>query len=600
MGVNRRQHSKRAAYLCVLVLLSSCLQHEDPRPQPPDTTLSTFTLSYGELNPPFQANLTEYTLEVPFLVTSLRVTAVASEPTTTITVDGVAVVPGVESRPLALEADTTTVEIVVTAADGVTTQAYHVTVTRQSITQFAQRAYVKASNSAGGDLFGHAVALSGDTLVVGAPYEDSSDSGVDADQTDNSASLAGAAYVFVRDGSTWTQQAYLKASNAGAGDQFGYSVALSGDVFAIGAPNEDSSAVGVNSGGQADNGAAASGAAYVFVRNGTTWTQQAYLKASNTGAGDQFGTAVAVSGETLAVGAHLERSAAAGVNGNQSDDSAAGAGAVYVFERDGVTWSQQAYLKASNAQAADNFGWSLALSADTLAVGARDEDSAATGVNGNQADDSAPLSGAVYVFVRDGDAWSQQAYIKASNTDSVDRFGWSVALAGETLVVGAPDFSSVTTFGANPSANGVDLAGTVYVFERDGTTWTQQAYVTASNAQADDRFGFDVALSGDMLVVGAIFEDSASPGINTGNQLDDSLRDAGAAYLFERVGTVWEQRAYLKASNPGRIDALGYGVDVDNDTVVLSAPGEASSATGIDGDQADDMGNLSGAVYVFR
>jgi hypothetical protein len=151
-------------------------------------------------------------------------------------------------------------------------------------------------------------------------------------------------------------------------------------------------------GNQADNSATSSGAAYVFVRSGATWTQQAHLKASNTEAGDQFGTNIAISGDTLVVGASIEGSNATGVNGNQADNSASFSGAAYVFVRSGTSWSQQAYLKASNNEAGDQFGSSVALSGDTLVVGTQGEDSNAVGVNGNQADNSASFSGAVYVF----------------------------------------------------------------------------------------------------------------------------------------------------------------------------------------------------------
>jgi hypothetical protein len=199
-----------------------------------------------------------------------------------------------------------------------------------TIDPIAQQAYLKASNTGAGDEFGDSVAVSGDTVVVGAWGEDSSATGVNGDQADNSASNSGAAYVFVRSGGVWSQQAYLKASNTGAGDFFGWSVAVSGDTVVVGAQYEDSSATGVN-GNQADNSALDSGAAYVFVRSGGVWSQQAYLKASNTGAGDEFGRSVAISGDTVVVGAPSEDSSAVGVNGNQADNSAADAGAAYVF-----------------------------------------------------------------------------------------------------------------------------------------------------------------------------------------------------------------------------------------------------------------------------
>ncbi len=186
----------------------------------------------------------------------------------------------------------------------------------------AQQAYLKASNTGAFDLFGStSVAVSGDTVVVGALYEESNATGVNGDQADNSASAAGAAYVFVRTGTNWTQQAYLKASNTDVLDEFGGSVAISGDTIVIGAMLESSSATGVN-GDQGDNNAEYAGAAYVFVRTGTNWTQQAYLKASNTGAGDFFGSSVAVSGDTLVVGAAHEGSNATGVNGDEGDNNA--------------------------------------------------------------------------------------------------------------------------------------------------------------------------------------------------------------------------------------------------------------------------------------
>src|SRR2546425_1058073 len=146
--------------------------------------------------------------------------------------------------------------------------------------------------------------ISGDTIVVGAPYEDSSASGVNGDQGNyNFGGEFGAAYVFVRNGTTWSQQAYLKASNPDVNDSFGYSVAICSNTVVVGAKEEWSNAIGVN-GDEANNSAQYAGAAYVFIRNGTTWSQQAYLKASNTGVSDRFGHSVAVSGDTVVVGAY--------------------------------------------------------------------------------------------------------------------------------------------------------------------------------------------------------------------------------------------------------------------------------------------------------
>jgi hypothetical protein len=240
--------------------------------------------------------------------------------------------------------------------------------------------------------------VSGDTVVVGAYLEDSNATGVNGNQTDNSARDSGAAYVFVRNAGVWSEQAYLKASNTEASDEFGLSVGVSGDTVVVGASRDDSNATGVN-GNQSDNSGFECGAAYVFVRNAGVWSQQAYLKASNTENGDQFGVSVAVSGDTVVVGAFGEDSSATGVNGNQSDNRAQLSGATYVFVRNAGVWIQQAYLKASNTGETDLFGSSVAVSGDTAVVGAYFEDSDATGVHGIGDDNRAQQSGASYVFL---------------------------------------------------------------------------------------------------------------------------------------------------------------------------------------------------------
>ena len=478
----------------------------------------------------------------------------------------------------------------------------------------AQQAYVKASNTGENDFFGYSVAVSGNTMVIGAYQEDSAATGVNGTQNNNNAADSGAAYIFVRTGTNWTQQAYLKASNTGAGDYFGYSVAISGDTVVIGAPFEDSSSVGIN-GNQNNNNAADSGAVYVFVRNGTTWSQQAYLKASNTGTGDGFGAGVAISGDTVVIGA-AEDSNATGVDGNQNDNSATDSGAAYVFVRNGTTWTQQAYLKASNAGAGDAFGagrslytaplaGTVAVSGDTILVGAYGEASNATGVNGNQSDNSAPSAGAAYVFVRSGTTWTQQAYLKASNAEAIDFFGYSVAISGNTLVVSAGgESSNATVVNGNQSDNSAPHSGAAYVFVRHGTNWIQQAYLKASNTDSQffmgpgDFFGWSVALSGDVVAVGTPFESSSATGVN-GDQSNNVALYSGAAYVFARSGTNWNQQAYLKASNTGGHDGFGYSAAVSGDTVVSGALGESRSGTGVNGDQLSCCVFGSGAAYVF-
>jgi hypothetical protein len=402
---------------------------------------------------------------------------------------------------------------------------------------WTQQAYLKASNTESLDCFGESVAIDGDTIVVGAYGEAGRFGG---DPTSNGAPMSGAAYVFVRSGTTWTQQAYLKASNADKNDTFGWSVAVDTDTIVVGAAWESSAATGVN-GDQSDNSAPMSGAAYIFARTGTTWTQQAYLKASNTGADDRFGQDVDLSGDTVVVGAWAEDSAASGVDGNGADNSAYQAGAAYVFARSSdangaVTWAQQAYLKASNSVAYDQFGESVAVDGDTVVVGAAWEDSAATGVNGNQNDNSVDGSGAAYVFVRTVAAqgapiWAQQAYLKASNTDESDYFGQSVAVDGETVVITSThEDSAATGVNGEQSNNMAQDAGAAYVFARTGTTWAQQAYIKASNSNYRDYFGESVAVDGETIVVGAMWEDSSSTGVNgSQNTMSDH---SGAAYVL--------------------------------------------------------------------
>lgn len=333
-------------------------------------------------------------------------------------------------------------------------------------TTWTQQAYIKASNTGAGDQFGFSVALKGNTLAVGALVEDSNATGVGGNETDNSASGSGAVYVFTRTGTTWIQQAYLKASNTGAGDQFGISVALDGDTLAVGAQNEDGNGTGVNSGAETDNSLPDSGAVYVFTRSSTTWTQQAYVKAFNAGASDLFGRSVALDGDTLAVGAYREDSNGTGVNsGAEADNSVTDSGAVYVFTRTGSSWAQQAYIKASNASANNRLGFAIALSGDILAAGSSGEDSASTGVGGDQNNNSATDSGAVYIFIRTGTTWTQQVYVKASNTGAGDQFGVSVALSGDTIVAGASTEDSNGT-GVNSAAeadNSAADSGAIYV-----------------------------------------------------------------------------------------------------------------------------------------
>ena len=464
---------------------------------------------------------------------------------------------------------------------------------------FTPGAYLKANNTGPVDLFGTSVAISGNTAVVGAPEEDSAATNVNGNGADNTAQDAGAAYVYVKTGDTWTFQAYLKPRNAEAGDRFGESVAIFGDLIVVGAPQEDSNATGVN-GSRNDNTAQDSGAAYVFRRSGTSWSQRAYLKASNTDANDRFGSSVSISGNTVVVGAVFEDSSDSTIDGNQLDNTASRAGAAYVFSRTAGVWAQQSYLKADNIEANDQFGTSVAVDGDTIVVSSLLEDSASTGVGADGLNNNATDSGAAYVFFRVGGVWSQQAYLKASNTESQDQFGKAVAISRDTIVVGNPfDASDSNGINADDQNNNALKAGSAYVFVRNINVWSQQAYLKASNANGNDQFGGAVSVSGDSIIVGAIGEDSGAKGVN-GNQQHNSVASSGAAYVYVRSGTTWTQRGYLKASNTEFNDTFGHAVGVSGNNAIVTAESEDGAGLEVTGDPDDNSANQSGAAYTYN
>jgi hypothetical protein len=372
-----------------------------------------------------------------------------------------------------------------------------------------------AVDGADRDHFGSSVAISGDTVMVGA------------DQADW---YSGAVYVFTRSGETWTQRQKFTASDIESGDRFGGSVAIDGDMAVVGA---DGSAADGNP-----------GAAYVFARSGETWAQQQKLTASGGAAGDYFGWSVAISGDTVVVGADR-----AVVDANSDR------GAAYVFTRSGWTWTQRQKLTASDGKVGDRFGYSVAIDGDTAVVGAGYAD---VGLKLDQ--------GAAYVFTRSGETWTQRQKLTASDSALGAYFGSSVAISGDTVVVGA----------RGAYVDGEVNQGAAYVFTRSGETWTQQQKLTASDGTARDHFGSSVAISGDTVVVGASQADVG------GNY------HQGAAYVFARSGATWTQRQKLTTSRGAAQAFFGGSVAISGGTMVVGAHG------------ADIGANESqGAAYVF-
>lgn len=299
--------------------------------------------------------------------------------------------------------------------------------------------------------------------------------------------------------------------------------------------------------------------------------------------GDHFGSVVALTDDTLVVGVPGEDSAATGVNGDSSNQDAVDSGAAYVFTHRVDEWFFHSYLKASNTDDGDLFGAAVAISGDTVVVGAPYEDSTSP----------TRAIGAAYVFVRRGGNWSQQALLKSDSSGSFGGFGGSVAISGDTIVVGASD----------PGLSG---NGAAYVFTRSGEQWTQSAVLVATSPDAYDYFGSSVAIERDTIAIGAPGEASSATGVDGDATLNDEMW-AGAAYVFERRSGGWTQTAYLKTRfGSGRCfrcdsarDTFGASVSVQGDRVLVGAPNEDSNAVGINGSNynGDPVGH--GAAYLF-
>jgi len=383
--------------------------------------------------------------------------------------------------------------------------------------QNVQQDKLTASDGAANDYFGDSVSISVDYAIVGAWCDD--DKGLDS----------GSAYIFAPDYlncSDWDQIVKLTASDGAAEDYFGDSVSISGDYAIVGAWGDD------------DRGLD-SGSAYIFKYGGTTWVQQAKLTASDGAVNDCFGQSVSISGGYAIVGA------------DYGDGKVADSGSAYILKYDGTTWSQQAKLTASDGTAGDQFGNSVSISGGYALVGAYNDDDRGTN------------SGSAYIFKLVGTTWIQQAKLTASDGAAGDSFGWSVSISGDYAIVGS--------FGDDDKGN---ASGSAYIFKRDGTTWSEQAKLTASDGAAVDSFGFSVSISGDYAIIGARYD-------------DDKGTDSGSAYVFKHDGTTWSQQAKWNASDGAEDDFFGYSVSISGDYGIVGASHD------------DDRGSKSGSAYMF-
>ncbi|MEK7830022.1 MAG: FG-GAP repeat protein, partial [Acidobacteriota bacterium] len=364
-------------------------------------------------------------------------------------------------------------------------------------TNYTPLTQITAFDGEDNDIFGNQVALSGDTIVIGAFRDDAP-----ADQQ-------GSVYVYVRSGNSYAFQRKLTADDGAASDYFGAAVAISGNTIVVGASGQNSS----------------HGAAYVFVRSGTSWSQQQKLVDGALIAQDSFGYAVAISGDTIVVGAPYDD-----IGSNE------GQGSAYVFTRSGTTWSQQQKLTAGDGTANSSFGDAVAISGNTLLVGA----------SGYQV-----ATGAAYVFTRSGATWSQQQ--KLTGSEVLSRFGQSVALDSGS--------ANTAVIGAHYENNG---QGAAFVFVRSGSSWSQQQKLTVADASVQPYFGFDVAIYGETVVIGA-------PHDSFGNQ-----NDRGSAYVFTRSGATWSQQQKLIDVGGYQANLFGRSVALGADTILVGAPGKYS------------------------
>jgi hypothetical protein len=379
---------------------------------------------------------------------------------------------------------------------------------------FVEAAKLLPSDGANFDQFGYTVAISGDTAVVGAYLND------------DNGNASGSVYVFVRNGNNWTEQQKLLASDAAADDQFGSSLDIDGDTIVVGAYGDD------------DNGTSA-GSAYVFVRNGALWSELQKLLPGDVEAGDQFAQVIAISGDTI-----IASCAGDDQNGTVS-------GSAYVFVRNAGSWSQQQKLFPSDPAAQDLFGDAVDIDGNTVVIGAYGDD------------DNGSSAGSAYVFVRNAGVWTEQQKLLAADGTASDIFGDEVAISGDTIVVGA----------YWDADNGAET-GSAYVFVRSAGNWSQQQKLLPSDSEVGNRFGQAVAISEDTVVVGAYLN-------------DDNADNSGSAYVFVRSGAVWTEQQKLLTSDAAENDFFGSTVAIDGDTIVIGAFGD------------DDNEQASGSAYVF-
>ncbi len=449
-----------------------------------------------------------------------------------------------------------------------------------------QEAYLKAVSPDRTDEFGHAIAVYGDTVVVGAPYEDSDATGVNGFPMHDNSPNSGAAYVYVRLDKEWVPQAYLKAEVNHQSALFGSSVAIFEDVIAVGAPQANGT-----------------GEVTVFRRVNDKWHLEQTLTSFRPDYGDLFGTSVSLAKNQLLIGAPGEDGKAKGVGGDQNDNSKTDSGAAFVFSRSNQGWRQKAYIKSLSPTDGDYFGKAVALSVRTAVIGVPREDSNATGVNGDASNNLSRNSGAAYVYVRGGGtgSWTAQAYLKPLNTGAFDHFGRSVAIAGETVIIGAP-LEDSDSRGYNGQGNDLSRdSGAAYVFARSGDQWAQHAYLKSLNTTTNYNFGAAVAVFGNTVAISSPRDSSSSFGTDgRREQVISETAETGSVQVFFRELGLWFPSIYSKAMNAGQRDQFGGALAMHKGIMAVGAQWEDSAAQGVNGDPSDNSKPHSGAAYCLN
>jgi len=515
--------------------------------------LTSLSVEPSALTPAFSPAVHSYRVRLPLLQQSVLVTAGVADEVGVHFQDGEPPTSagGWQSPPLPLGEHK--IEISLTTPFGRESK-YELVVERAGI----QEAYVKAADPDRDDELGSSVAIWGDTMAVGVFKDDSS--GARGDSIDNAVEDSGAVRIFTRTGDRWSEEAYLKADPPRAGDYFGSSVALRDDMLVVGAPGASAIAASTPHGGSV----------HVYTRASGRWTLLKKLDAAGSGAQDLFGHSVALDERRLVVGAPFESS------------GETLSGAIYVFERSGDSFGAPRRIKASPVLGSGLFGWSIAVGAESTVVGSPQYNSLSPSSTG---------TGLVHVF--NSADWTQlHELTPPASLESGATFGWTVDIAGNTIAVGAPRART---------GNVGQAPGDAFVYERaSGGAWSMSRAFRAPAPRASDWFGYVVKLSSPTtLLVSSVGDASGAAGL-AGDPHNDALVDSGAVLMYGRHGNEWLQTTFIKASNPDKPDYFGCALALHADTLVITSPGEASDAAGINSNQGSNAAPFAGAAYVFR